>query len=59
MASASTLAKYNNDMKRFEYQINNILEGIDRHKKSKEADDDTMSKHYHSATENGERVWRF
>ena len=59
MPSATTLARQNRYQQRYEHDLRWMIERIDRIKKSPEADDDIMSKHYHGATENGERVWRF
>ena len=60
MAAAATLAKYNNDMRRFEYNINKILGNIDRREKSGEADESVMEKHLiHTCCDSESRRWRF
>lgn len=60
MANAATLAKYSNDMRRFEHSIRKIIGDIDRRKKSGEADEAVMEKHLvHTCCDSKSRRWRF
>lgn len=59
MPSAATLARQNRHQQRYKHDLRRMIERIDRIKKSPEADDAIMSKHYYNTTDNGERVWRF
>ncbi len=59
MATRATVARYNRQMQTFEYMQRQLLEGIDRHSKRKEAEEDVMEKHHVDTDDNGNRLWRF
>jgi len=58
--NATALRKNNHAMALFNYNMNRLLDGIDRRKKSKEADEDVLEKNLTRVDKNtGERTWTF
>lgn len=57
--NATALRKNNHAMALFNYNMNRLLDGIDRRKKSKEADEDVMQKNLTNVDSDGGRTWTF
>ena len=55
--NAATVRKNNHAMRLFEYNINRILDEIDKRKRSKEADSDVMAEKYQGVDKDGNRSW--
>jgi hypothetical protein len=57
--NVTALRKNNHAMSLFNYNMNRLLDGIDRRKKSNQADEDVMQKNLTNVNEDGERTWTF
>ena len=55
--SPTLLRKVNNDMRRFDYTEKSLISIID--KRSPQAEESIMDKHYVGVNDSGERLWRF